>query len=80
MNNKTCKTCNTSIKCSVDTCAYHSGAQNCCSLDSIKVGCCDCSPTKCEGTECASFKRRGGGCKNPLQIGDLCGTIGVRQT
>ena len=50
------KTCNTSIRCSVDTCAYHSGAQNCCSLDSIKVGCCDCSPTKCEGTECASFK------------------------
>ena len=54
MNGK--MTCNTSIKCSVDTCAYHSGAQNCCSLDSIKVGCCDCSPTKCEGTECASFK------------------------
>ena len=50
------KTCNTSIKCSVDTCAYHSGTQNCCSLESIKVGCCDCSPTKCEGTECASFK------------------------
>ena len=47
---------NPSIKCSVDSCAYHSGAQNCCSLDSIKVGCCDCSPTKCEGTECASFK------------------------
>ena len=50
------KTCNTSIRCSVDTCAYHSGAQNCCSLESIKVGCCDCAPTKCEGTECASFK------------------------
>ena len=47
------KTCNTSIRCSVDTCAYHSGAQNCCSLNSIKVG---CAPTKCEGTECASFK------------------------
>ena len=30
------KTCNTSIRCSVDTCAYHSGAQNCCSLNSIK--------------------------------------------
>ena len=39
MNNN--KTCNTSIKCSVDTCAYHSGTQNCCSLESIKVGCCD---------------------------------------
>ena len=50
------KTCNTSIKCSVDTCAYNDHAQNCCSLNSIKVGCCDCAPTKCEGTECASFK------------------------
>ena len=29
------KTCNTSIKCSVDTCAYNDHAQNCCSLDSI---------------------------------------------
>ena len=39
MNDK--RTCNTSIRCS---------------LDSIKVGCCDCAPTKWEGTECASFK------------------------
>ena len=53
MNNKSC---NTSIHCSVDTCAYHNGTQNCCSLDSIKVGCCDSAPTRCEGTECASFK------------------------
>ena len=54
MNDK--RTGNPSIRCSVDTCTYHNGAQNCCSLDAIKVGCCDCAPTKCEGTECASFK------------------------
>ena len=50
------KSCNTSIKCTVDTCVHHSAPQNCCSLQSIQVGCCDCSPTKCEGTECASFQ------------------------
>ena len=50
------KTCNTSIRCSVDTCAYHSGAQNCGSLDSIMVGCCDCAPPKCAGTLGACFK------------------------
>lgn len=50
------KSCNTSIKCTVDTCVHHSAPQNCCSLQSIQVGCCDCTPTKCEGTECASFK------------------------
>jgi len=50
------KSCNTSIQCSVTTCAYNSGAQHCCTLPSIQVGCCSTSPTKCEGTECASFK------------------------
>ena len=53
MNNKSC---NTSIQCTVDTCAYHNAPQNGCSLQSIKVGCCGSAPTKCEGTECASFK------------------------
>ena len=52
------KACNTSIKCSVSSCAYHNNPNNCCSLDSIKVGCCGTgsNPTTCEGTECASFK------------------------
>ena len=50
------KSCNTSIKCSVSSCAFHNGPYNCCSLESIKVGCCDSHPTKCEGTECASFE------------------------
>ena len=30
------KACNTSIKCSVSSCAYHNNPNNCCSLDSIK--------------------------------------------
>ena len=51
------KTCNTSIQCSVNSCAYNNTDKNCCSLQSIKVDCCNStSPTKCEGTECASFK------------------------
>ena len=49
-------TCNTHIKCTVDSCAHHNGSGNCCSLNSIQVGCCDCNPTRCEGTECASFQ------------------------
>ena len=50
------ETCNTSIRCSVTSCAYHNSPQNCCSLDHIKVGCCSSEPTCCESTECASFK------------------------
>lgn len=51
------KSCNTSIQCSVTSCAYNSGDKRCCTLPSIQVGCCNStSPTKCEGTECASFK------------------------
>ena len=49
------KTCNSSIHCTVENCAYHA-PQNCCSLKSINVGCCDSSPTSCKGTECASFQ------------------------
>ena len=47
---------NPSIKCSVNSCAYHNGQAQTCTLDAIKVGCCDATPTKCEGTECASFE------------------------
>ena len=51
------KAFNTSIQCSVGSCAYNNTDKNCCSLQSIKVGCSNStSPTKCEGTECASFK------------------------
>ena len=50
---------NRSIQCSVSNCAYHNNPNNCCSLDSIKVGCTNSNPTKCEGTECVSFKLGG---------------------
>ena len=50
------RSCNRSIKCTVDSCAYHNKAGGCCSLDSIRIGCCDSEPTRCEGTECASFQ------------------------
>ena len=49
------KTCNSSIHCTVENCAYHA-PKNCCSLKSINVGCCDSSPTSGKGTECASFQ------------------------
>ena len=50
------KTPNTSIKCSVASCAYHCSDKNYCTLNEIKVGCCDPSVTSCASTECASFQ------------------------
>ena len=50
------KSCNSNIKCSVESCAYNNKPYHCCSLEAIQVGCCDCFPTQCEGTECASFR------------------------
>ena len=41
------KTPNNSIKCSVNSCAYHCGEQNYCTLNEIKVGCCDSNVTNC---------------------------------
>ncbi len=55
---------NPSIKCSVSSCAYHSGAKDMCTLQSIKVGCTQQNVSKCEATECASFQLgdHGSGC------------------
>ncbi len=53
------KSCNTSIGCSVSSCAFHNAPHNCCSLESIKVGCSNSVPTECKGTECASFQLGG---------------------
>ena len=50
------KTPNNSIKCSVNSCAYHCGEQNYCTLNEIKVGCCDSNVTNCASAECASFQ------------------------
>lgn len=47
---------NSSIKCSVDSCAYHDKQQHACSLKEIKVGCTTANVADCTCTECASFK------------------------
>ena len=47
---------NHSIKCSVASCVHHSGAQEYCTLNEIKVGCCRAKATFCDNTECASFE------------------------
>ena len=46
---------NPSIRCSVNSCAYHNGQTQGCTLKEIKVGCCDPSVAKCDQTQCASF-------------------------
>lgn len=50
------KNVNSSIKCSVSTCAHHCDDKNYCSLNEIRVGCCDPMVTDCASTECASFR------------------------
>ncbi len=47
---------NPSIKCSVRSCAYHDGAADMCTLQSIHVGCTQNNVGKCDATECDSFK------------------------
>ena len=47
---------NHNIQCSVNTCAYHAGAQDYCTLSAIRVGCCEAQPKSCDCTECASFQ------------------------
>ena len=56
---------NTSIMCSVSSCAYHNSAKSACSLSSIQVGCCGPTSKECACTECASYEfsqRKSGGC------------------
>lgn len=47
---------NPSIKCSVRSCAYHTGKTDMCTLNAIQVGCTQNNVGKCDCTECASFK------------------------
>ena len=47
---------NPSIKCSVDSCAYHAATTGMCTLQEISVGCTCQDVSKCESTECASFQ------------------------
>ncbi len=61
------ETGNPNIKCSVSSCAYHSGAADMCTLQAIHVGCTQQNVSKCESTECSSFRLgdhgTGCGCK-----------------
>lgn len=60
-----CMNANTSIKCSVSSCAHHNSAKSACSLSSIQVGCCGPTSKECACTECASYEfsqRKSGGC------------------
>lgn len=47
---------NPSIKCSVSSCAYHSGAKDMCTLQAIQVGCTQKNVGTCDSTECVSFR------------------------
>lgn len=47
---------NSSIKCSVSSCAHHNGAESVCSLSAIQVGTCGPTSKDCSCTECASFE------------------------
>lgn len=47
---------NSSIKCSVSSCAHHDQQVGYCTLNEIKVGCCKSDVANCEATECVSFQ------------------------
>ena len=47
------------IHCSVKDCKYHCGADNYCSLDSIRIASHEKNPTDERGVDCRSFE-----CKN----------------
>ena len=49
---------NSSIRCSVNQCAYHCGDVEYCSLDCIKVGTHEANPTEKKCVDCDSFKRK----------------------
>lgn len=47
---------NSSLKCSVDKCQYHTQANNYCTLQKIQVGTHETNPTKVECTDYESFQ------------------------
>lgn len=49
---------NSSIKCTVSQCEYHSKDENYCTLDCITVGTHEANPTMSECTDCESFARK----------------------
>ncbi|WP_315068614.1 DUF1540 domain-containing protein [uncultured Clostridium sp.] len=48
--------CNKSIGCSVRPCKWHSGDENYCTLEQIKVGTHESTPKQKECTDCESFE------------------------
>ena len=46
------------IACLVDSCAYHCGKENYCSLDQITVGTHETNPTMDQCTDCMSFEKK----------------------
>ncbi len=50
------KNANSSIKCSVSSCAHHNNAKSVCSLSAIQVGSCGPASKDCACTECSSFE------------------------
>jgi len=48
---------NSSIQCSVTSCAYHCQDAQYCGLDSIRVGTHETDPTKEQCTDCQSFSK-----------------------
>lgn len=47
---------NTSIKCTVTSCAHHCNTENYCALNAIQVGTHETNPTESKCTDCQSFK------------------------
>lgn len=54
MNNRTKNVTNSTIRCTVENCAYQN--ESYCSLNQIQVGPCSNSVTACTETQCASFQ------------------------
>ncbi|MEE3334390.1 MAG: DUF1540 domain-containing protein [Ruminococcus sp.] len=53
MDNKFANQC---IRCTVDSCKYHNGKRDYCSLDSISIGTHEIQPTQSECVDCESFE------------------------
>ena len=51
---------NTSIKCTVTSCAHHCTNENYCALNAIQVGTHETNPTEVACTDCSSFKKKKG--------------------
>ncbi len=49
---------NSSINCTVTSCAYHCQDAQRCGLNSIQVGTHETNPTQDQCTDCQSFKKR----------------------